>query len=86
METVSAISLSYSKELVLFADNIQSKGLSSSDRTLVITTKAVYKFEKKEIVRRIQINNISKITKNVPPSKNDSELVLHMKEGHDFHL
>ena len=71
-------------EIIYFSDRIEkiNKYGIKQERNLIITNKAIYNLEKKNLKRRIDI----KIVKGVTTSSENDEFVIHCIEmDHDYH-
>lgn len=73
-------------EKFLFADKLKKINQYewSQERTLVITSDALYNISKKEMRRRVNLDKISGLTKTIPPSKSLLEFTIHISDGDDL--
>lgn len=73
-------------EMVIFADKVKKINQYewTQERTLLITSDAIYNIHKKEMRRRVNLNNVSGVTKTIPPSKSLLEFTIHVSNGDDL--
>lgn len=73
---------------MIFADFVTKDGVMgiSKQRTVVVTDKRVFRIKKRDVKRSFKIGSIVALTKCVPPSKNETELVIHVRQERDFRI
>jgi len=73
-------------EMVIFADKVKKINQYewTQERTILITSDALYNINKKDLRRRVNIDKISGVTKTIPPSKSLLEFTIHVSNGDDL--
>ena len=72
-------------EKIIFADKVKKTNMFewTQERILVLTTVGLYNIHKKEVKRKIMIEDIGGLTKTVPPSK-AMEFTVHVPIKYDY--